>query len=523
MIEIPASKMTQLSNIAAQYHDLVTATLSIGVGVKISEASKALLVAKSRGGNQVVLWQPEMVAEIEAIKQKTENEKISDEYLFKSKGGFTPKDQHAGFAGHSHGSRVMGTQGDHDSAKVLEHQINSADIPSTDVASTASAGPAVDFENQFHLAAQSQSQQDSQANDAQESHTDDVRQEIAKTLTTLRDQMPNLLQMRQSQPDVYKAVMDLVQGVIMLGREVVGQPQPEPVQKSEDDLAKGLQDIPSGKLMERKMTPSSTPGAKVATIKSDFTHLLPHDAQKQGFKLHVEHNTHLPAAKFNKEIIRATLMAPNKQSAGTVYGHVYRNKKNPEMEPHSHLDEGFRGRGLGTAMYEAVFSHAKSQGVKKIAGDVQSADAAALHNRLAKKHGFKYKANPIPGVTEQDFNEHGVYPYGSYSYALKSEIEPGMGGEPAINEDEIFGPGHGVIFYRDDEDELEKADLPGTEHHHLLTPPGTQKGNKVKVTHSDGGTGWKEAGAGMVQAQDPGVPLIGQNSHPVSSRNPSGN
>jgi hypothetical protein len=72
---------------------------------------------------------------------------------------------------------------------------------------------------------------------------------------------------------------------------------------------------------------------------------------------------------------------------------------------------------------------------------------------------------------------------------------------------------------------VEKADsspIEGTPTHHKMNfPVGSQVDGKIKVQHGDGKTGWKQVDSGMVQAQDADAPIIGANSHPVSSREPS--
>ncbi len=55
---LPADKLSELPAIAEQYAQAVGATVSVGIGMKLSESSKALMVAKLRGKNRIVLWHP---------------------------------------------------------------------------------------------------------------------------------------------------------------------------------------------------------------------------------------------------------------------------------------------------------------------------------------------------------------------------------------------------------------------------------------------------------------------------------
>lgn len=68
---------------------------------------------------------------------------------------------------------------------------------------------------------------------------------------------------------------------------------------------------------------------------------------------------------------------------------------------------------------------------------------------------------------------------------------------------------------------LDKGALPSTApHKDLILPVGTQHHGQIKVLHADGKAGWKGVRAGMIQGQEPNAPMLGANSHPVSSREP---
>jgi hypothetical protein len=86
--EILPAKLPELPAVRDQYASAVGSTVSIGVGTKLSEADRALLVAKFRGGNRIILYSPELEPEIKAATEKIENrteaEKLSEEYLNKN-------------------------------------------------------------------------------------------------------------------------------------------------------------------------------------------------------------------------------------------------------------------------------------------------------------------------------------------------------------------------------------------------------------------------------------------------------
>jgi len=292
-------------------------------------------------------------------------------------------------------------------------------------------------------------------------------------LLSVRKQMPVIAQLRQASPEAYQSIMALVQGVILLGREVMGDgpvPDTDPSHVKQE-LAKSISEL--------------KPGVPTAAG-HDYSHLVPAGAAAKwpGLKLQVTQ----PAG----DEIHATL-SHNDKPIGTVQGLLSGSK----VTPHSTLEDGYHGAGLGQAMYEGLYAHAKNVlGVTHVDGGIHSPAASKMHQALSAKHGFSY----VP----QKLTSSIVAPY---SYALKDE----MG---ASEDDAILGAGHGVRFQKSGGSEAGRA--------HLDLPVGTALNNKVKVQHADGATGWVNVEAGQIQAQSPGEPTIGPNSHPVSSRNPNG-
>ena len=54
-LTIPGDRLDQIENLRQQWRDAAGATLSVGIGRNISEAGRALMAAKLRGKDQVVL------------------------------------------------------------------------------------------------------------------------------------------------------------------------------------------------------------------------------------------------------------------------------------------------------------------------------------------------------------------------------------------------------------------------------------------------------------------------------------
>lgn len=83
--EIEAERLEDLNKVREQYAGAVGSSVSVGVGSKLSEADKALLVAKMRGGNRVLLYSEEVEEDLKQSKEKqkprTEVDKLAEEYM----------------------------------------------------------------------------------------------------------------------------------------------------------------------------------------------------------------------------------------------------------------------------------------------------------------------------------------------------------------------------------------------------------------------------------------------------------
>ncbi|MDE1868257.1 MAG: GNAT family N-acetyltransferase, partial [Thaumarchaeota archaeon] len=95
------------------------------------------------------------------------------------------------------------------------------------------------------------------------------------------------------------------------------------------------------------------------------------------------------------------------------------------------INKDMRGKGLGKALYEAIYSHAFQNGATHVAGDSHSTLASHIHQSLAKKHNLNYVPVPnFPGKRYEskqkwENTESGPYDfkYKPYTYELKSENE----------------------------------------------------------------------------------------------------
>ncbi len=587
-LEIGAEHLPEVTNVAKQYSQAVGATVSVGIGMKLSESAKALMVAKLRGKDQIVLWKPEMQAEIDAAPRKDDAAKQSDEYLNdlaknapRAPGKF--HGAHAGFGDHSQ-PRHQGPakpQEDHEQAAVLEHMIE--DKSTTQPEQTHSAD---DLEDQLHSAASKQREIDESHQQKDDSESKQLKSQLVQVLNVVKDKAPIIAQLKQADPEAYGAVMSLVQGVIALGRKVMGPQtevdasEPQAVSKAEE-LEKAISSIPAGpKIREPKR-----PGDGDYHTVHDYSHVLTPEHKAKGLKLEVHE---YGSDEEGPTELRTHLLDKYDGYVGQVSSYIDRGAAGPSVEPHSDLSPNYRGKGLGQSMYEATYAHAKhSFGATHVAGGIHSEDASKLHQRLAQKHGFEY----VPRLRPAHQEETEKYPFNDYRYALKQELEP------SIHEDHFMGPGGGLTFSRnavkadpalekdetsthygkespacgsvkkrstdhrwymtdcpkckkspawqkaktnagarvkETEDEysgspktpegfLDKSGgpIPGAPGHiHLNLPSGSVVNGKMKVAHGDGTSSWVQMNSGMVSGSEPDAPLMGANSHPVSSREP---
>lgn len=84
-VKVGAEYLEELPQIRKRYEGLVGSSVSVGVGMTLAESNRALIAAKLRGGNQLVMYSPELEEEIEqAQKPQTESDKIYEQYLGKN-------------------------------------------------------------------------------------------------------------------------------------------------------------------------------------------------------------------------------------------------------------------------------------------------------------------------------------------------------------------------------------------------------------------------------------------------------
>lgn len=180
-----------------------------------------------------------------------------------------------------------------------------------------------------------------------------------------------------------------------------------------EDLMKTMAQIPPGKRIT---------GGNVSNS-WDYSHLVPPQFQKDlSIKL-----LHFPENP-NKEFSGSMEVYLHHKNLGDI-GQLRAYIGNGRLEPDIALIENpqFKGKGLGTAMYEALLAHGFHNGYKTVVGGWHSTEASRVHTKISQKHGLDYKPRP----NERRANT----PTGSfdgkfadYKYTLKQEEPMDKGG-----------------------------------------------------------------------------------------------
>jgi hypothetical protein len=219
LVEVPPTALNDLPQIKSQYEECVTVTVSIGIGMKLSEAFKAVMAAKLRGRNKSVFFDKKVDAEIEkAQKEEPESEakKIVDEYLSKAQAI-----HHVGQGGGSSDYQVQ------------EHSMNPEIQQAQDLEGFKHQVPEDinNFEAAFHQIAAEAEKKDQAFKASKSTDLNALKQKVAQSLQAIHQQLPQLAEIKQAAPETYAAVIGVVQGLIAMGRQL---------QSTDQQLAKAI-------------------------------------------------------------------------------------------------------------------------------------------------------------------------------------------------------------------------------------------------------------------------------------------
>lgn len=263
LISVPASYIDQVRDIARKYYEATGATCTVGIGMKPSESSKALLVGKLQGKNCIKFYKPEYEDILNAVKQKSEEEKLAQEYLVKT---YQPVDQSGRLVTALPQEPNDTPQNLDEAGQVLNTQVQSAKKQPAEVEGSHANK---DFIRLFHNHAMLQQQEDNAPVVAHNENLESLRQQVAGILESVKEQVPILDELQQAAPETYEAVMNLTQAVIDLARELKDQD----LQKSEDLMKFAtVMPLPKPHYKKRPTLPAGTAlGFKVKVKHADGT------------------------------------------------------------------------------------------------------------------------------------------------------------------------------------------------------------------------------------------------------------
>ncbi len=500
-VEVPASRLQELPDLRRQYGEAVGASCSVGVGMSMGEADKALLHAKLHGKDRISFFVPAMDEELERLEHapKSEVEKLTDEYLSGALGKSEAALAKAGSSSMSMPALLQGGGGtgmtgpQRPQAPTLEPP--GADAGAAGSGSASQRPPelsrthaAADFEEQFHDLAQAQGQKDAKVKAQQDQEAaaaqqqDGLKARVAQVLKLVQKQAPVLEQIRKQAPDLYQVVTGCVQALILMAKELRGgaAEEQQPLGKAEEDEALRKAEEGDGEPLE-----------KMAVI---------HDDPENPMEVY----------RFQDSRGRGPY------AAVAMNGRQYAaSRRRPG--PRDDFDDADWGRLWNDGEMDRRFHF----------GFEKPEDALAWFGprlmRNLQRQGFKLAVVPAQKVLRSQSGKQVVF--------LPTALKPDIFGDhvkldPAIVREHVVMRGGG--FRREPIEDPQRllplggpavskgepppnATTPVSLHH--IPPVGSQKRGKVKVEDPNTKTHWVSVRAGQI---------LGQNDHAISSLNPGG-
>jgi hypothetical protein len=241
LVEVPADKLPELENLKDSYSAVLSSPVAVGVGTTPADADTALRVAENQGGDRIVLYRQGIEKQLGVHKDSEQGfdkvfDRIINDQQEGAEGAPMEKGEQVGFhrpqAVAAPASPVAQTA-EHSEAQAALSAINDPERPPAPEQTQAAAS----LEDQLHSLAGDQQDQDTQTQEAQGKNLDAVKSRLASILEKVRAQAPVLGAMQKQAPETYDAIMNLIQGVIAMGR-AISMPPPsdaKPVAKSEPE------------------------------------------------------------------------------------------------------------------------------------------------------------------------------------------------------------------------------------------------------------------------------------------------
>lgn len=211
LIEVDAKELANLESIKKQYQSATNTTVTVGIGHKTSEACKALKAAQLKGPGHTKFYTQEVEKELEKNKDK-----LDESQLAKKQDVID--------------LNTVNTPAAPVTAATVASAVNSGAVPTPDqgipleepaIAPTQMADiQPINFEQEFRGHAQKYEDAE-KARKLQTSQSyQEIKQKVADSLVKIKEQLPYIAQLRNSSPDAYESIIAIIQGVILLGREL---------------------------------------------------------------------------------------------------------------------------------------------------------------------------------------------------------------------------------------------------------------------------------------------------------------
>ncbi len=210
VVMVEASHIIDVPALREQYFDLVGATITVGIGLKLSEAQKSLFVGKLEGKDRIQTYDAQVEASFQRAREyylaedSAEVEKLGQEYLNAPTPEMKKSDD-------PHEQQLL------DDAEAPHEAPGKKENPK-------------DYEKEFHAAAERSGKSQSDAHKQQE--LDELKQKVGGVLQTLRGQQDVLAKLASAKPDLANALNEMVQSMIEMGQQLFAKPE-DKVQKSE--------------------------------------------------------------------------------------------------------------------------------------------------------------------------------------------------------------------------------------------------------------------------------------------------
>lgn len=371
------------------------------------------------------------------------------------------------------------------------------------------------FEQQFHAAAQAQEQVDRTQAQQAEVQRGQLLGQVAQVLRMVQRQAPRLEELRQAAPEVYQAVKAMAQAVAQMAQGLRGDG--ESMRKTEGWLARPplyvmtAKDVVDSEQLDKNLS-SIAPGKPLPQTsllnakEYDYSHLLP-ESQRH-MKLVVRDHGLAVGRKTDAYPHYTAHVLDDSGEAGSVQAHLYDGfvgRRHMEIHAPFGLVREYQGRGLGSAMYEALQAHGVQKGgVTHVTGGGHTNSAGKVHERLAARHGFRYR----PGKGGE-YNDRGPYKYAVKAMVEQFDLAKGR-----------FDPEAPSGLYK----AFGGLPMPRPRRRvNLHLPVGTWDATtgRIKIRKPDGSEVWHQAKVGLIASSSPAT-AGADFGNPTSARNPSG-